>query len=38
MFTLRNAIERLEQKGDPLAPVLEGGPKLDDVLSRLAKL
>jgi bifunctional non-homologous end joining protein LigD len=37
-FTLRNAIARLESKGDPMAAVLGGGIDLEQVLPRLAKL
>jgi bifunctional non-homologous end joining protein LigD len=37
-FTLRDAITRLEAKGDPMAGVLGTGVVLDDVLARLAKL
>ena len=38
-YTIRNAIERMEQLGvDPLAPVLTEVPALASVLTRLAKL
>jgi bifunctional non-homologous end joining protein LigD len=37
-FTLRNAIARLESKGDPMAPVLSTAIDLEQVLPRLAKL
>ncbi len=37
-FTLRNAIARLEQKGDPLAPVLGPAAPLQAALERLSKL
>ena len=37
LFTIRNAIERMERLGaDPVAPVLEDVPALGDVLRRLA--
>ena len=35
-FTLRNAVERLESMGDPLASVFDGGLDLPSVLTRLA--
>jgi bifunctional non-homologous end joining protein LigD len=37
-FTVRNAIARLESKGDPLAPVLTTSVDLEQVLTRLTKL
>lgn len=37
-FTLRNAVARLEQKGDPMAPVLGPAAPLASALERLAKL
>jgi hypothetical protein len=33
-FTMKNAIARLESMGDPLAPIREGGPPLEEVLKR----
>ena len=34
-FTIRNAIERLEKRGDPMAPLLTLKPALKDALGRL---
>ncbi len=36
-FTIRNAIERLEQRGDPMAPLLTLKPALNDALGRLIR-
>lgn len=34
-FTIRNAIERLERRGDPMAPLLSLKPELNDALAKL---
>ena len=34
-FTIRNAIDRLEKRGDPMAPLLTLKPALKDALGRL---